>query len=324
MENFLAPSFRPVPRNPRLPLRVSGNPGRLSRDSKSGVAAGGAISWDEGLALDASGNVGIANSLVLGGGTATKQSSGSGGPEKLSFQDSAANKVCIANFVTTDSTENARFLLDMQGNLEWAGEDDVDQNVLLGWSDVGRLNLQGVPETEGGLGIVSWKNSKLTNNITASQTSFLVDDGSQFPAAPPNYTVRCEDELMTVTGKSGNTLTVTRGVAPSAAATHDSGKLITALGQPEAHPRIALNLKDSTIKFSDGQTAADAFISRPAPGRIYIEGDALVAKSGGKVGFCGIAPVTKPTVEGSRGGNVALANLLTALADLGLILDSTS
>jgi hypothetical protein len=33
---------------------------------------------------------------------------------------------------------------------------------------------------------------------------------------------------------------------------------------------------------------------------------------------------TTPTVVGSRGGNVALANLLTALASQGLIIDGTT
>lgn len=42
------------------------------------------------------------------------------------------------------------------------------------------------------------------------------------------------------------------------------------------------------------------------------------------VGFNGTSPITKPTVSGSRGGNAALASLLTALANYGLITDSTS
>jgi hypothetical protein len=33
---------------------------------------------------------------------------------------------------------------------------------------------------------------------------------------------------------------------------------------------------------------------------------------------------TVPTITGSRGGNAALANLLTALAAMGLIVDGTS
>lgn len=42
------------------------------------------------------------------------------------------------------------------------------------------------------------------------------------------------------------------------------------------------------------------------------------------VGFYGTNPVAKPAVTGSRGGNAALASLLTALASQGLITDSTT
>jgi len=45
---------------------------------------------------------------------------------------------------------------------------------------------------------------------------------------------------------------------------------------------------------------------------------------GAQVGFQGTAPIAKPTVTGSRGGNAALASLLTALANYGLITDSTT
>lgn len=43
-----------------------------------------------------------------------------------------------------------------------------------------------------------------------------------------------------------------------------------------------------------------------------------------KLGFFGASTTTKPTVTGSRGGNAALASLLTALQTLGLITDSTT
>ena len=42
------------------------------------------------------------------------------------------------------------------------------------------------------------------------------------------------------------------------------------------------------------------------------------------IGFLGAAPVTRPTVTGSRGGIAALADLLTELETLGLITDSSS
>ena len=43
-----------------------------------------------------------------------------------------------------------------------------------------------------------------------------------------------------------------------------------------------------------------------------------------KIGFFGTSKVTKPTITGSRGGNVALTSLLTGLSTLGLIKDSTT
>jgi hypothetical protein len=46
--------------------------------------------------------------------------------------------------------------------------------------------------------------------------------------------------------------------------------------------------------------------------------------TGSTAGFFGATPVAKPTVTGSRGGNAAVASLLTALANLGLITDGSS
>lgn len=44
----------------------------------------------------------------------------------------------------------------------------------------------------------------------------------------------------------------------------------------------------------------------------------------GNVGFYGTAPGAKPTITGSKGANAALADLITKLAALGLLTDSTS
>jgi hypothetical protein len=42
------------------------------------------------------------------------------------------------------------------------------------------------------------------------------------------------------------------------------------------------------------------------------------------VGFFGGTPVVKPTVSGAKGSNAALGSLLTQLASLGLITDSST
>lgn len=50
--------------------------------------------------------------------------------------------------------------------------------------------------------------SQLNGAITAGATSITVDDGSVFPATPPRFTVIIEDEIVVVTSRSGNVLTV--------------------------------------------------------------------------------------------------------------------
>lgn len=49
-----------------------------------------------------------------------------------------------------------------------------------------------------------------------------------------------------------------------------------------------------------------------------------VGAVGGRVGFYGATTVAKQTVTGAKGGNVALANLMTALNALGIVTDSTT
>lgn len=57
-------------------------------------------------------------------------------------------------------------------------------------------------------------------------------------------------------------------------------------------------------------------------GEFEINGD--LNHDGSNVGFYGTAPAAKGTVTGSRGGNAALASLLTALVNIGLITDSST
>lgn len=45
---------------------------------------------------------------------------------------------------------------------------------------------------------------------------------------------------------------------------------------------------------------------------------------GGPVGFNGVVAPARPAITGSRGGNAAVASLITQLASTGLITDSTT
>lgn len=55
-----------------------------------------------------------------------------------------------------------------------------------------------------------------------------------------------------------------------------------------------------------------------------VEIDGALNHDGSTAGFLGAAPVARPNITGSRGGNAALASLLTGLANLGLVTDSTT
>jgi hypothetical protein len=54
------------------------------------------------------------------------------------------------------------------------------------------------------------------------------------------------------------------------------------------------------------------------PGRVIVGG------SGQRVSFFGATPAVKPTIAGARGGNAALGSLISGLAGLGLIIDTTT
>ncbi len=100
-------------------------------------------------------------------------------------------------------------------------------------------------------------------------------------------------------------------------------------GNEEASLALGANGGVLTIKSAAG--AARGSVAATAVGLeitgttiLKLVGDVTVAATGGKVGFYGATAVTKPTITGSRGGNAALADLLTQLATLGLIVDGSS
>lgn len=75
---------------------------------------------------------------------------------------------------------------------------------------------------------------------------------------------------------------------------------------------------DVTIQARSG--AANGIVLRDAGATSVIQ----VGTTNQTLGFYNSVPVTKRTVTGSRGGNAALASLITALAQLGFVTDSSS
>jgi len=82
------------------------------------------------------------------------------------------------------------------------------------------------------------------------------------------------------------------------------------------------------IEWGPGGAARDTNLRRSAANELTTDDALVVALAlrhlGSTLGFYGATATTKPAVTGSRGGNAALASLLTALASLGLITDNTT
>ncbi len=68
-------------------------------------------------------------------------------------------------------------------------------------------------------------------------------------------------------------------------------------------------------------TRSSSFVLKPMLNGSAIE---MFRVGGSAIGFFGSGGIAQPTITGSRAGNAALADLLTNLAALGLIIDSTS
>ena len=78
-------------------------------------------------------------------------------------------------------------------------------------------------------------------------------------------------------------------------------------------------------RYDDSANAIDnPFYITRSTGVTNISHAELGAGSGGTLGFYGASLTTKPTVTGAKAGNAALTSLLSTLATLGLITDSTS
>jgi len=98
-------------------------------------------------------------------------------------------------------------------------------------------------------------------------------------------------------------------VAPKGAALYDF--LIYTTGSPSGPAAFRPGTRGNDLTLTGIATLSDARIG-------------VFWHQGATASFYGALPQTKPTITGAKGGNVALGNLLTALATLGLLVDSTT
>ena len=125
-------------------------------------------------------------------------------------------------------------------------------------------------------------------------------------------------------------LALTGGTITGTVTNHRSNTtdiVIAGIVGAEAFDRVRL-LANGTIEVGPGTGARDTNLRRSAANEWTTDDSFVVSLTfrhlGSTLGFYGASAVTKPTVTGSRGGNAALASLLSALASLGLITDNTT
>lgn len=154
---------------------------------------------------------------------------------------------------------------------------------------------------------VSWRNAANTNNL-----SFKVDDGNQFVFST-DFTVDVHivrDESTPATGEIGSL----------DFRTQDSISTETSFFNIQAFADVITNgSEDAEVRFTAKKSGANQTFLEYDDGGIIILDD-----TADKLGFFGSTGATKQTVTGSTGGNTALFNLLAALANYGIIVDSTT
>jgi len=80
----------------------------------------------------------------------------------------------------------------------------------------------------------------------------------------------------------------------------------------------------SDLYWGDSSYVPNSYIDAFTTVNLRVGGTTVVGCGSAALGFYNTTPASQQTVTGSKGGNVALGNLLTALATLGLIVDSTT
>lgn len=89
----------------------------------------------------------------------------------------------------------------------------------------------------------------------------------------------------------------------------------------DTEERYQIRMDGRTSWGPGGASGVDTSLERSAAGTLRVNGALTITTN---VGFYNTAPVAKPAVTGSRGGNAALASLLTALASQGLVTNSST
>jgi hypothetical protein len=247
----------------------------------------------EVLFTDASGNIGVAQSLVR------------------VVQASLAVDTNNGNVLRLDAAPNTVRPVEWTTNSKWGG----------GTSQRWQLRASSANEAGGNVG---------SDMQLARYSDAGVETDQPITVARSNGRTTVGGAAGTASGltvnrnSSGNTVvannTANGGTGFAGTLNDTTSVVLAGFVGAEANPRVKLDLGSKMSFGPGGATAVDTNLYRGAAGQLKTDNDLAIV---GKIGFNGTAPAAKPTVSGSRGGNAALASLLTALAGLGLITDSS-
>lgn len=105
--------------------------------------------------------------------------------------------------------------------------------------------------------------STLASGVDGSTTTWPITSASSFPSAG-DFRIRCDDEIVKVTGVSGSNFTVVRGQEGTSGASHSGGAAVT-----EVLTAAAIN----AIRSDQVQTGAYASAASEHAGNLYLPSD---------------------------------------------------
>lgn len=286
----------------------------VTTNSASALETPSSISSDQSLTLSGAATATVAGLVTAQSGLSVSSNATVSGTATVTGLLTASSALTVnstatflgiatiidANFsiVGSDNTKTLKFEVDAQS----AG---VDLTINTGAQTVDRtisVPVLGANDTFGVLGVAAtWTGLQTFGN---SQTIFGLNSGAI--------------ELRVNGGNSGSNNGGRCTVWNNGSSILQFGNKSAILGG--AYDATPYFYSNGTVEFADSIRMTDAK-------NIILTtttGTKIGTATTQKLGFWNAAPIVQPTVTGSRGGNAALASLLTQLATMGLIVDGSS
>jgi hypothetical protein len=208
------------------------------------------------------------------------------------------------------------------------------------------IHLHTIGNSGGAVGLLASNVGQNTHTLIGAMTGAKISGAliADYSEAPISYDIRGKrGTAIRVLKEAGTVLVGTEALTgespPQLMEIHAGGIARTPLLKltAGANANITQIFNNSTANFTVGLAGAagglmtgsaigDGVISAASTKILHLGRSAATAdlKLGGGVGFYGTAPVAKPIVSGAKAGNAALESLVSKLAELGLITNSTT